>query len=133
MNNKKLMALQLILEGKLSKKEIADKIDVTTATIRRWEQEPEFQEHRKRCTEKIRESILNNLTLLAERLIEAIYHSADEIPPKESLDMLLKLLEKGDQIGLKLTEKVQTDEISMLSDDELKGIIRQYINENGEK
>lgn len=133
MNKKKMMALQMLIEGNLNKKEIASKLNIDVSTLHRWEQEDEFKKHMEQCVAAVRESITKNLTLLAERLLESISKSAGELPPKESLELLLKILDKGDRLGLCLlanTERQHNDDITGLTDNELKETIMRYLSEN---
>lgn len=133
MNKKKMMALQMLIEGNLNKKEIASKLNIDVSTLHRWEQEDEFKKHMEQCVAAVRDSITKNLTLLAERLLESISKSAGELPPKESLELLLKILDKGDRLGLCLlanTERQHNDDITGLTDNELKETIMRYLSEN---
>jgi hypothetical protein len=132
MNKKKMMALQLLIEGTLNKKEISNRLNIDVSTLHRWEQESEFKKHMEQCIAAVRESISKNLTLLAERLLESISKSASELPPKESLELLLKILDKGDRLGLCLlanTER-QSNDVTSLTDNELKETIMRYLAEN---
>jgi hypothetical protein len=132
MNKKKMMALQLLIEGNLNKKEISSRLNIDVSTLHRWEQESEFKKHMEQCIAAVRESITKNLTLLAERLLESISKSASELPPKESLELLLKILDKGDRLGLCLLTKTerQNDDVTCLTDNELKETIMRYLAEN---
>lgn len=128
-----MAAIRLLLEGNLSKKEIAGMLKIDVSTLHRWEQEPEFRKHMEQCIAAIKESITKNLTILAERLLESISRSAGELPPKESLELLLKILDKGEKLGFSLitaADKNKKDDLAGLTDKELKETIIRYLDEN---
>jgi len=133
MNKKKMTALRLLLEGNLSKKEIAAILKIDVSTLHRWEQEPEFRKQMEQCISDVRESITKNLTILAERLLESISKTAGELPAKESLELLLKILDKGEKLGFSListADKNKKDNLDGFSDKELKETIIRYLDEN---
>lgn len=130
-----MTALRLLLEGNLNKKEIAGKLNIDVSTLHRWEQEPDFKMQMERCINAVRESITKNITILAERLIESISKTAAELPPKESLELLLKILDKGEKLGLSFpasSEKTDKYDMENLTDVELRGKIRRYLEENSD-
>ena len=133
MNKKKMTALRLLLEGNLSKKEIAAILKIDVSTLHRWEQEPEFRKQMEQCISDVRESITKNLTILAERLLESISKTAGELPAKESLELLLKILDKGEKLGFSListADKNKKENLDGFSDKELKETIIRYLDEN---
>jgi transcriptional regulator with XRE-family HTH domain len=136
MNKKKILAIQFLLEGYLTKREIAEKLGIDSSTLRRWEQEPEFKKHKEQCLIQIKESVIKDITLLAEKLINSISRSAENIPPKESLEMLLKIIEKGDKLGLSLVnleESEKKEDFSTLSDEDLKNALNEYLKDSDKK
>lgn len=133
MNKKKMTALRLLLEGNLNKKEIAGMLNIDVSTLHRWEQEPEFRKHMEQCICAVRESITKNLTILAERLLESISKNAGELPAKESLELLLKILDKGEKLGfslLSVADKENHRNLDAFTDKELRSTIIRYLDEN---
>jgi hypothetical protein len=72
--------------------------------------------------------LLENLTDLTNRLISTIKCTIDTIPPKEALEMILKLIEKAKKIGLPILDEQQPGKLATLSSSELEIILKNYIN-----
>jgi len=135
MEQKKEEILKLLAEGKVTRKYITDNYVIDGETLDRWEQSGECEEYRQSYLNKQKMNIIENLSLLTNKLIKSIEKTADDIPPKESLEMLLKLLEKAEKLGLPILDYESDDEadISLLNDTELKDILKKYFAKKDKK
>ncbi len=127
--------IELIANGELSREEILEQYDLDPATLDSLESSPECQQYKQMYLEETTKSLIENLAQLTNKLIESIQKTAEKIPPKESLDMLLKLLEKAEKLGIPLlnTGDEHNNDISLLEDEELKEVLTRHLMNKDDK
>ena len=135
MTKKEKKIIERLVTGDMTREEVKEAYMLDEDELHALEDNQECQHYKEECVQIQKDTLLGDLSKLTKKIIHVIDQTAEAAPPKDLLDMLLKLLDRAEKLGIPLNEnnKKNSAETSILEDSDLREILKNYIRDLDEK